>query len=475
MVDMNSFDSFNASRSEDREPVFLEQYVQDVVGFSSQYGSDISISYTAYNITGKPSKFPDYGDFPQAFVMRTYGNWWNEAPSRTRQFMPQSLGKIKSQDFIDLQFEEDVYPFRVSVYETYNPGSVVRIWASTTDRGWQLLWEGEPQRVGHTPRVFSPIDIPNSIVNFLDQELPQLLNGTEDLAQTSSTKSEGFDCLPNETVLKIFGYLSLQTLCRCAQVNRRFRELATDSLLYTELNLKVYWYCITNKSLYYLSKRCQFLQKLDMSWCGDFMQITPDNFINFIEECGSQLTHLRLNSCKFVDNSCILKVAENCNNLKELGLRNCQGIGEYGYRHLSRLKNLQYLDLYRTLVDLLSLKAILKQSQNLKHINMGSCVHISSMDDIALTLAMYNKELVSVDFWKTYSLTPVGVRALRKCKKLEEVDLGVGAPGDSLNSLASGCPRLRKLFLAALRGVTDRDLEPFIEHCPLLEQVDLLG
>lgn len=54
----------------------------------------------------------------------------------------------------------------------------------------------------------------------------------------------------------------------------------------------------------------------------------------------------------------------------------------------------------------------------------GSCTHIASMDDIAQTLAMYNKELVSVDFWKTYGLTPVGVRALRKCRKLEEVDLG---------------------------------------------------
>lgn len=46
------------------------------------------------------------------------------------------------------------------------------------------------------------------------------------------------------------------------------------------------------------------------------------------------------------------------------------------------------------------------------------------MDDIAQTLATYNKELVSVDFWKTYGLTPVGVRALRKCRNLEEVDLG---------------------------------------------------
>lgn len=48
---------------------FVEQFVKDVVDFSSQYGSNISISYTAYNIAGNPSKFPDYGDFPQAFVM----------------------------------------------------------------------------------------------------------------------------------------------------------------------------------------------------------------------------------------------------------------------------------------------------------------------------------------------------------------------------------------------------------------------
>lgn len=49
--------------------IIYKQYVQDVLDFSSQYGSDISISYTAYNILGKPSKYPDYGDFPQTFVV----------------------------------------------------------------------------------------------------------------------------------------------------------------------------------------------------------------------------------------------------------------------------------------------------------------------------------------------------------------------------------------------------------------------
>lgn len=48
---------------------FVEQYVHSVSGFSSQYGNSNSISYTAYNIIGTPCKFPEYGDFPQAYVM----------------------------------------------------------------------------------------------------------------------------------------------------------------------------------------------------------------------------------------------------------------------------------------------------------------------------------------------------------------------------------------------------------------------
>lgn len=54
---------------EDDNVTFIHQFVKEVCDFSSQYGSNSSISYTAYNIAGNPSKFPDYGDFPQAFVM----------------------------------------------------------------------------------------------------------------------------------------------------------------------------------------------------------------------------------------------------------------------------------------------------------------------------------------------------------------------------------------------------------------------
>lgn len=534
--------------------VFVEQYVMNVLGFSSQYGSDVSISYTAYNITGKPSKFPEYGDFPQAFVMRTYGKWWSEAPSGLCTIMPQSVGKFDSQDFIDLEFEEAVYPYQVNVFETYNPGSVVKIWAADSKERWSLLWSGEPQDVGHMPRIFSPainyvnfktrvlrlefyhrhllyyteldgvlligtkspfantgrlevvpigklttqifemkihqiprtVNIPVVIQDFFGEELPQFLSQSEDvtkshhmLTENTSTSRKGFNCLPDETILKILSYLDLVSLCRCAQVNQHFHELATDALLYVELNLKAYWYCITPTALECLKTRCQYLQKLDLSWCGSRDVIKPQDFISFMSHSGGQITHLRLSSCNFIENRCMKVIAATCMNLKEICLRNCTGIGEQGFRALGVIATLQYIDLYRTLIELGDLVQILKASPRLKHLNLGSCIHINSMDEVTSTLATYNPELVSIDFWKTYSLTPTGVRTLSLLTNLEELDLGwclgFGSPADSLLAVAHGCSKLRKLFLAALRGVTDRDLEPFVEYCPMLEQIDLLG
>lgn len=49
------------------------------------------------------------------------------------------------------------------------------------------------------------------------------------------------------------------------------------------------------------------------------------------------------------------------------------------------------------------------------------------------------------------------------------------SPGESLKELLKGCPKLKKLFLAAIRGLTDRDLENIANLCPNLEQLDLLG
>lgn len=61
----------------------VEQYAHSVLDFSSQYGIDLSISYTAPNITGQPTIYPECGDFPQTFAMAStivsniYNIWAN--------------------------------------------------------------------------------------------------------------------------------------------------------------------------------------------------------------------------------------------------------------------------------------------------------------------------------------------------------------------------------------------------------------
>lgn len=44
------------------------QTVNEVVDFSSQYGSDLSRSYTVANVVGETNIYPKYGDFTQSLV-----------------------------------------------------------------------------------------------------------------------------------------------------------------------------------------------------------------------------------------------------------------------------------------------------------------------------------------------------------------------------------------------------------------------
>uniref|UniRef100_A0A6M2DDT9 Putative f-box/lrr-repeat protein 4-like isoform x2 n=1 Tax=Xenopsylla cheopis TaxID=163159 RepID=A0A6M2DDT9_XENCH len=527
----------------------LEQFVASVTDFSSHYGSDISVSYTAHNICGKPSKFPDYGDFPQTFVMRTYGRWWDLAPSHLEPFMPQNEGHIVAEDFIEILYDTPVYPICVSLFEIYNPGALVRIWASQPEEKWALLWEGIPEIIGHKPRMFTPpiqttkyptkllrLEFNQSHLEYYTELDAVLLTGStqslnsqyietrdekiisslgngqlvsaickmslhknlieneeniHDLSNVvkdykSRLKSEKkrrnlglISCLPDETILKILGYLDLKSLFQCSQTNTYLYQLCTDPMLYTILGLKPYWHCLNVEALQTLSVRSKLLQKLDLSWCGPYGSFKEEHFIKFLKNCAQSLTDLRLNTCKFVTNESCTSISQNCSNIKELCLRNCVGISSAGFQKLSKLCHLERLDLYRTNIETGQLLHILKQNINLKHLNLGSCAHVSNLDEIMSQLSISNQRLISLDLWKGYSLTSVGLRFLSRIPSLEEIDLswcmGIGAPGDSFHCLAKGCPKLKKLFLVALRGITDWDLQFFPTLCPDLQQIDLMG
>lgn len=63
----------------------------------------------------------------------------------------------------DIEYREPVYPIRVSIYELYNPGSVIAIWAQDCYGQWFQLWSRPPQIVTQQSRLFSP---PLRLCNF---------------------------------------------------------------------------------------------------------------------------------------------------------------------------------------------------------------------------------------------------------------------------------------------------------------------
>jgi len=96
--------------------------------------------------------------------------------------------------FEDIEFRDAVYPIRVSIFETYNPGSVIRIWAQNLKNQWFLLWSGSPQIVPSTTRIFSPplrpcdfktkilrLEFNHSLLNYYTELDAVMLIGTSEL------------------------------------------------------------------------------------------------------------------------------------------------------------------------------------------------------------------------------------------------------------------------------------------------------
>lgn len=282
-----------------------------------------------------------------------------------------------------------------------------------------------------------------------------------------------------EILLKIFSYLDLRSLFKATRACRKLYEVGTDPMLYRELNLRPYWNLINDSVMATLAQRATQLRRLDLSWCGAFNAISPLRFREFIKKCGTSLIALRLNSCQFINVTCLEVVGQVCANLQELSLRNYQG-NILNFHCVKNFRKLERLDLFRCNISADLLLMMLKYNPNLKHLNLGIAPPLLSMDEVAIQISQYNRQIVSLDMWKSQFLSSVGLKALSSCEHLEEVDFGwclrtEAFPGEGLKTLLQNCRKLKKLFLAAIRGLSDRDLLIIAECCPELEQLDLMG
>ncbi|XP_046898624.1 F-box/LRR-repeat protein 4 isoform X2 [Hypomesus transpacificus] len=515
--------------------VEVDQYAKEVLDFSSHYGSENSMSYTMWNLAGVPNVYPSSGDFTQTAVFRAYGKWWEQCASAPPAFRRTPQG-FHSQDYLELAFEEPVYPTAVEVLETYHPGAIVRILACSlnpfsqnqpSDVRWEVLWSGEPTKVlSPQARQFSPsikqlsfptnllrLEVNSSLLGYYTEldavilrgvkerpilslykmpviDIGDLSDSEEELAELGpggpggDGRNDGgngyFDKLPYELIQLIVSHLTLPDLGCLAQTCKLLHQHCSDPLQYIQLSLQPYWARLSDASLDHLQARCALLQRLNLSWTGNRGALTLTGFSSFLKVCGSGLVSLELSCCHFLSEACLEVVAQACPALQELNLASCDRLHPQAFTHISKLPRLRRLVLYRTKIEQTSLLSILTFCVELRHLNLGSCVMIEDYDAVASMLAARCRSLRSLDLWRSRSLTERGLAEVTSgCRQLEELDLGWCSTLQSSSGcflhLARALPRLRKLFLTANRTVCDSDIEELAANCPALQHIDILG
>ncbi|XP_071556703.1 F-box/LRR-repeat protein 4-like [Temnothorax nylanderi] len=131
--------------------------------------------FTTYNIIGPPGSF-NYGEqfhlpcsFGEKHVRSRKDGFdisispWQIKDSMRHEYIDDTPWYTYTRDhmtsennYIDIEFHEAVYPVRVSIYEIYNPGSVIQISAQDSNNHWIQLWDESSQIVFPTSRLFSP-------------------------------------------------------------------------------------------------------------------------------------------------------------------------------------------------------------------------------------------------------------------------------------------------------------------------------
>ncbi|MPC29218.1 F-box/LRR-repeat protein 4 [Portunus trituberculatus] len=411
----------------------VDQYVKEVTDFSSQYGSDGSISYVANNIIGKPTLYPDYGDFSAAYCLRSYGYWWAKSDSAPQPIEDPKPLLPPSVDFIGIMLRIEFDQRGHSYYSALD--AVMLVGSTHSSSGYEASGETitmQVMKMGIHKSICEE-DILSGVKFLLSEENLQKLVEDEhknpgeeltreekadlevcedsltavdvtpseddtDISVEEGTKGGYFDLLPEELIMYILHKLDIRSLCHLACTCKLLQSYASDPFLYMTLNL-----------------RC-----LDLSWCGPYDGVNTETFMQFIHTCGHQLTVLRLNNCHFIDNYCLYMISVVCPNLIELSMANCTKVDHLGFGELKKARALARLDLTRTHINFHTLQLLLQHASHLQHLSLRGIT-------------------------------------------------------ESFAELVRECKGLKRLYLSALRTFTDHDLHLLITHAGNLTQLDIMG
>ena len=179
-----------------------------------------------------------------------------------------------------------------------------------------------------------------------------------DVASSDDVTTDYFSWLPWELTNKIFSFLSLPDLFKCAKVSRFFRDHSYDVIHLSHLDLHPYWHLADHFLLESLIARLPVdsvatndVKWLNASWLGGCDVISAHHFSRFFERCRlSGVLHLDVTSSPCFDDAGLQTTTRVMTSLRYLNVQSCDKLTSQGMRMIGELRHLRYLNVYRTKV-----------------------------------------------------------------------------------------------------------------------------
>lgn len=300
-------------------------------------------------------------------------------------------------------------------------------------------------------------------------------DGGVELKNEKETSSDLINSmLPKELILRIFSFLDIVSLCRCAQVCKYWNKLALDpdnwrNITLFSLRHKVRGVVIENLALRYGS----YIRRINLRGCKavtDMSMLTVFRYCRLLEELSlddcNQLTdntctslsffcplivHLNLASCN-VSNLSLEAIGQNCPNLKLIDISNCNRITPKG------------------------IESLVKKCKNLLSFISVACGPNTINDEALAVIGEHCHQLKLINLNGCFAVTDQGVKCLAEgCPRLVNCCLSKchTITDQSLISLGQFCHHLRTLGLNDCQHVTDNGFQVLAQNCNLLENLDL--
>ncbi|CAH1247001.1 FBXL13 [Branchiostoma lanceolatum] len=255
-------------------------------------------------------------------------------------------------------------------------------------------------------------------------ERGEIVEGDNPLAaRVGGETRDEISLLPRKAALKVFAYIDIADLLRCARVCRSWKVLTQSPALWTKVNLST----VKNK-------------------------VTDPVVIQMLHKCRPYLVHLNLRGCMGVRRASF-NVISQCKNLQDLNLSECKGLSDDSLRQIAEgCRALLYLNVSYTDISDGAMRALARSCLNMQYLSLAYCQKFTDKGLHYLTTGKGCRKLIHLDLSGCTQLTSVG-----------------------FHHVSVGCPTVQSLVLNDLPMLSDDHILEMTDRCQSIRALCLLG